>query len=267
MGTAAADWEKERGRTEILAHRTLGWVEWQRGSYAAAEREFALCLEKEPQRAETSAWLGTVIALEKAPEKQLAAIWHTARASYLEGDGALPPVPRREIRGVLESLYYAYHGSLEGLDDVGKAAIGGIFPPESFQIETAAAAAERRREEELTRTNPELASWLQIKKKLEAADGETYFAQSLSTAPLPRLKGYVIRQAPAKRPKEIVLGLSDPAAEEVVLKLDTALRGSAEPGTLIEFEGSATSFTRDPFTVIVTVERDKLAGWPEGEKK
>jgi hypothetical protein len=209
-----------------------------------------------------SAWLGTVIGLQKAPEKQLAVIWHLARAAYIDDEGALAPAQRREIRALLEALYTAYHGGLDGLDQVGALTKSAVFPAPDFQIETAAAVAERRREEELLRTNPELAAWLKIRKQLEAPDGETYFTQTLSAAPLPKLKGAVVRYSPPSRPKEIVIGISDPTFEEVVLKLDSPFPNTAEPGTVIEFEGSAASFTREPFSMIISVEREKVIGWP-----
>ena len=39
--------------------------------------------------------------------------------------------------------------------------------------------------------------------------------------------------------------------------------GKAEPGAEIEFEGVASGFTKEPFTVTFDVEgRDKIGGWP-----
>ena len=257
----ADDWARQRTHIEVMAHRTLGWIEWQRGAYPAAEREFTTCLQKDPANSGISAWLGTVLALQKQPEKTVPGLWHLARAAFLEGAGALAAGERHEVRTLLEALYSAHHGSTEGLDQLGAAACAEVFPPAGFQIESAAVIAARKQEEELNRTNPELAAWLRIKKRLEAPEGEAYFTE-LMAAPLPKLKGTLIRYSPASRPKELVLGLSDPATEEAVLKLDTAFPNKAEPGTPLEFEGTAVSFTRNPLFVTIKVTRDKITGWP-----
>jgi hypothetical protein len=45
--------------------------------------------------------------------------------------------------------------------------------------------------------------------------------------------------------------------------MDAPLRGKADPGTDLEFEGTATGFTKDPeFMVTFEVEKEKLVGWP-----
>ena len=108
--------------------------------------------------------------------------------------------------------------------------MASTFPPKGFDIESASAAALRKQDEELNRTNPQLASWIRIRRRLEAPDGEAYFAASLHNTPLPmRLKGTLLRTTPAGKPKELVLGVGDATAEEVILKLDTAFPTTPNP--------------------------------------
>jgi hypothetical protein len=141
--------------------------------------------------------------------------------------------------------------------------VAAAFPAAGFDIESATAAALRRQDEELSRTNPQLASWLRIRRRLEAPDGEAYFAASLRNTALPiRLKGTLLRGTPAGKPTELVLGVGDAAAEEVVLKLDTAFPSAADAGTVLEFEGTLDAFTKAPFTLTVVASREKIDGWP-----
>jgi hypothetical protein len=258
-----AEWQKQKAGAELLAHRALGWIRWQRGDYPGAQEEFTACLRKEPGNAEVSAWMGTVLALEKQPDKQVPALWHLARAATLRGDGALPDRQQRQIGELLDRLYASYHGDSSGLDQLRSAAGAGAFPPPDFKIEPAAAVAARRQEEELERNDPMLAAWLRIRKKLEAPDGAQYF-ETLRAAPLPRLRGAVVRSSPPRRPSEIVLALRGTAAEEVILKLASPFSSEAAPGVLIEFEGMADSYTLSPFALTVVAERDKVEGWPAG---
>jgi hypothetical protein len=257
-----SEWRKQRGDAELLARRALGWIRWQRGDYPGAQEEFTAALRQEAANAELSAWLGIVLALEKQPEKQVPALWHLARAAALRGEGALAERQRRQIGNLLERLYTAYHGDTSGLDQLRARAEGDAFPPADFSIEPAAVVAARRQQEELERTNPMLAAWLRIRSRLEAPDGREYFVDTLAPAPLPRLKGSLIRCSASRKAEEIVLGMRDPAVEEVVLRLSSPLASCAEPGVQLEFEGRAESFSQNPFLLTVAVERDKLDGWP-----
>ena len=256
-------WQKQRSEVEFLAHRALGWIQWQRADYAAAKAEFTKCLQQDPNSAEISAWFGAVLALDRQPANQVPALWHLARASSYRDAGALPDGQRRQLGTVLERLYSTYHGETAGLDRLRVASVAAAFPPAGFDIESASSAALRKQDEELNRTNPQLASWIRIRRRLEAPDGDAYFAASLLNTRLPlRLKGTLLRAIPAGKPKELVLGVGDASAEEVVLKLDTAFPNDAEAGTVLEFEGTIEAFTKAPFTLTVLANQEKIAGWP-----
>jgi len=242
--------DKQNPSLELLAHRTLAWVQWQRADYPSAEQELVTAVKLDPKNVELAAWLGLVLGLEKRPEKQIPALWQLARASSL-----------RPINTLLEHMYASYHGEPDGLDQLRAAAAASAFPPEGFNIDSAAVIAARRAEEELNRTNPALAAWNRIRKQLEGADGEKYFNEILKTAPLPRLKGTVIRCTPANKPTEAVLGMTNAAAEEVVLKFSAAMP-KAEPGFEVEFEGTADAYSLSPFSLTIWVAPDKVIGWP-----
>lgn len=259
----AAAWQKRRGEVEFLAHRTLSWIAWQRNDYAAAEAAFAECLKLDPNSAEISAWFGTVLVLDRQPANQVPALWHLARAASYRGPGALPDVPRRQMGQVVERLYTTYHGETAGLDQLRTASAAATLPPTGFDIESATAAALRKQDEELNRTNPQLAAWLRIRKRLEAPDADAYFDASLHNTPLPmRLKGTLLRTTPAGKPKELVLGVGDATAEEVTVKLEAAFPNDAEPGTVLEFEGTIDAFTKAPFSITVLSSPEKIGGWP-----
>jgi hypothetical protein len=260
--TSASSAAREKSRVQFLARRTLGWVEWKRGNLEAAERELQLGLQFEPQSAEVSAWLGTILALRQTPAQQTLAIWHLARAAYLDGDGALPSAQRRDVRALLETAYTAYHGSDEGLDQVGAATRQGTLPALGFKIETTAEVAERQKEEEFLRANPDLLPWLRIRKRLLASSAETQ-QQTLNETTLPRLKGTLIRCNTPVKPTDIYVGIIDPSVEEVLIKVGDGLARCADPGTVLEFDGGPASFDRHPFLLTVLTPIESLQGWPK----
>ena len=254
--------QKSPAGTELMLHRTLGWIHWQRNEYPAAEEEFRKCLQLEPTAAEISAWLGTVLALEQQPDKRVPALWQLARAAAYRDAGALPDGQQRQFGMVLERLYTSYHGDTSGLDQLRSAAVAAPFPPAGFDIESVAAAALRKQDEELTRTNPQLAAWVRIRQKLEGPDGDQYFSGTLHNNPLPKLKGTLLKADPAGKPLELTVGIVDPASAELVLKLASEFPNEASPGTVLEFEGTADSYVKSPFTLTVVTDPSKISGWP-----
>ena len=251
-------------KTEVLtlAHRALAWAAWRRNDLPAAEKELRAGLTLTPRHAELSAWLGAVLAVQKEPARQIAAVWHLARASYLDGDGGLGSAARRDVRGLLEAVYGGYHGGLDGLDEIGTASRAAVDPPSTFKVETAAELAQRKADEEMEKNNPQLFTWVKLKRRLTAADGEAQYAK-LAESTLPLLKGYVVRCDQDPKPNEVILGIEDSAAEEVVVKFEAPMERCAEVGVAVEFEGKPTAITREPaFRLTVVVPAALLRGWP-----
>ena len=259
--TTPEDWTKRRTEVELLAHRALGWIQWQRSDYPAAEAEFAKALEISPNAAEISAWYGTVLALDRQIGNQPLALWHLARAASYRDAGALPDGQRRNFGNLLERLYTNFHGDTTGLDQLKLSASTAVLPPAGFTIESASAMAIRKQDEELARTNPALGAWVKMRRKLESPEGDAYFA-TLRSTPLPRMKGTLLKATPQNKPKELVLGVGDATAEEVTLKLETPFTHEAEFGTVLEFEGTIDAFTRAPFSITILSTTDKIDGWP-----
>lgn len=253
---------KPRPGVELTAHRALGWIDWQRKDLAKAEEEFQKCLQLDPDHAEISAWLGTVLAATEQPERRVPALWQLARASAYQGAGALPDGLRRQYGEVLERLYTSYHGDTGGLDQLRSAAAAAVAPPAGFDIESAAAVALRKQDEELSRTDPQLATWVRLRQKLEGADGDKYFAEALHGNPIPRLKGALLKAEPAGKPNELTIGIIDAAQPEIVLKLATAFSNEADLGTVLEFEGTADSFVKSPFLLTANADPSQISGWP-----
>ena len=259
---------KQKAEVMALAHRALGWVEWKRGKVDGAEQELKASLQSGPRNAEVSAWLGSVLATQKEPSKQVPGIWYLARASFLEGTGALGASQRRATRSLLEAAYTGFHGGLDGLDGIGGQSSGSDIAqvPAAFKIETATEAAQRRADEEMAATNPQLLTWVRIKRRLTGPDAQVEYGK-MTSATLPRLKGYVLGCDQAKKPTEAILGLLDSSIGEIALKFDAPLEQCAEPGMALEFEGMPISFVVDPFRLTVSVIGGSVEGWPAATKK
>lgn len=266
---SAADWTNAKNGVLLLAQNTLGYAAWQKKDYAKAETEFVKSLGLNPNQGQISYWLGTNILAQKDPKKQVAALWHFARAAAYDGPGALPN--RADARKFLDRAYASYHGSAEGEDQLLAAAKASAMPPADLKIlskvELAQAAADA--EAAAAAANPMLALWKSIKTALtDPAQGAAYFENSMKGAGLPggaggvtKFKGKLIEAKPEIKPKTLVLAIQDGTTADVTLNLDAPLAGKMEPGAEISFEGVASGYTASPFMVTFDVEKAKIEGW------
>lgn len=263
-------WKKAKVEAEALAHKTLGWVAMQRKQNEVAEKEFAKSLELNPANGEASYWLATTIFAQKKPERQSIVLFHFARAASYDGPGAIAPEGRATIDAYLTKAYTTYHGKDEaGLAELKTLAKSQAFPPEGFHIKNVNEIAAEN-EEEFRKKNPQLAMWMTLKRELTAANGEQYFESSVKGAAIPggahgvqKFKGTLISSKPPAAPKELVLGVVDPDTPDVTLKLENPMRGKADAGTVLEFEGVVSGFSKEPFMLTLDVdENSKISGWP-----
>ena len=263
--TSDADWTKARTDMEGVAHKTLGWIAMQRKQADVAQQEFKKVIEINPGSGEVAYWLAQTIQGQKKVELMPTALFYYARAVAYDGPGALTPEGRKQIDDYLTKAYKGYHGDTAGLPELKAKAKTTAIAPADFTIKSVTEIAKESlaKEEEFKKSNPQLALWMSVKNELVGANGTQYFDSSVKDAGLPKLRGKLVSQSPAVKPKEIVLALSDNTTPEVTLKLSAPLPGKAEPGTSLEFEGAVPkSFTQSPFMVTMEVEKEKVEGWP-----
>jgi hypothetical protein len=270
--TVADDaWKKERTNMETVAHRTLGWIALQKKQNEEAEKEFLIVLQNNPNDAEVSYWSGTAVAMQRKLEKQSAALYHFAHAAYHEGQGALPDATRKPLQAYLEKTYINFHGDKTGLDALVEQTKASAIPPAGFHIESKDELLIKQ-EEELKKTNPQLALWVKIKGELNGPNGQQYFDSSLKGAAVPppegiegvkKFKGTVVSTAPDKKPTSIVVGLSGKEMSEVTLKFEKPLVAVPEKGLEIEFSGAPSAFDPDTKMVTFDVEPDEVTGLPK----
>lgn len=235
---------------------------------AAAEPAYAKALQDYPDSAAIAYALGSaqICLYRTVPEKASPALYEIARAAALDPAKGADPKIQQAANDYLTKVYTQYHGGDdEGLKKLKEEAIKSPFPPTGFHIESTSERA-KREQEEFAKSNPQLALWLGIKGQLADAGGEQYFQGSLKDADVAgqgtakALKGVVLEGKPACRSKELVVAISDATHPEATLKLDAALTGKPEAGVPIEWNGVPTAFTKEPFMLIMDVEKAKIDG-------
>ena len=260
-----AAWAKAKADMKPYAQRTLGWIQVVRKDNPKAEVELTKALQMDGTQAQVSYQLaGALLAQQqKDPTKQMLSLYHYARAAAYDGPNSLNAAGRGQILTFFNKAYATYHGSAEGADQLLAMAKANPMPPADFKIKSKNDLLEEqaKAEADAAAKDPQMALWRNIKKELSGDNGQAYFEMGIKDAALPKFKGKIISMKPETKPKEIVLGIEKADVAEVTLKFEMALPGKMDVGSELEFEGTGDSFTKDPFMLVVNMEKDKLTGW------
>jgi len=270
QGVADDAWAKTKPTMVNFAQFTLGYIGATQKDVAKAQSELTKTLQADPSNAQASYLLaGALLAQQKEhPEQMPLALFEYARAATYDGPGALDANTRKTIDGFLAKAYATYHGSAQGLDQVKTLAKASAMPPADFKIESTVDLAKKDEEKRqaAAKENPMLAFWNDIKEGL-TGDGSVAYWDAMKDAGLPgghngltKFKGKLVSATPETRPKELTLAVAGDAPD-VTLKLDEPLPGKMEPGGEISFSGAAKEFSKAPFMVTFSVDKDDIEGW------
>jgi hypothetical protein len=267
-----AAWKQARTDLAALANRTLGWVNMQRKNQPEAEKYITEDLKLNPNDAEASFWLGTVIRLTQKPERMSEMLFQFARAAAYDGPGAMDATSRQKALDYTTSTYTRFHGQdAEGLKQLLAVAKTQPFPPADFKKILSEDELKEQKLQQKGKDNPSLPFWVKaIKEPLMAAEGAQAFESNVKNALIPPadqplLQGAVISCDPKLKPKTVIVGIENPTVPEVKLVFLEPLARPAEPGTIIKFRGQAMAFTKEPFMVTFEVDKNNggvLTGWP-----
>jgi hypothetical protein len=264
-GQSDAEWNNLKPTMIAYAKDQLDWVAEQQAEAQKSDDPVINRLKQDPTRVKLNVWLGKKILAQakEHPEKQADAIFHYARAASYTGPGCLDPKDRAGMKTFVDKAYKTYHGSADGEDKL--LATAATQPlPDGFHIKsTVEVASESAAADEAKRqANPMLAQWNDLKTILTGDGGQAKFDADIKESALPKFSGKIVSMTPAAgRPKTIVLAVEKDGVADCTLTFEAALPGKMEAGETLTFEGIAKSFTKDPYMLTMSVDKDKLEGW------
>jgi hypothetical protein len=273
--TPDAAWAQARNQLETTAKKSLIALSLIPGNQAmakkpqdcpAAEDAYKKGLLVYPDSAMHAYQLALALRCQQKdnPEKIPQAVYEFERAAVIDpslGGGADP----KKIQEFADTAYATVHGSTEGLDQLKGQAKSAPLPPAGFTIKTATQIAQEK-QQQFEQSNPQLALWMKIKGQLADTAGEQYFDDQLKNSAVPTLKGTLVEAKPECRPKELLVALPLPDAQqqplrpEITLKLDSALTGKPNLNKEFTWEGVPSAFSKDPFMLTMDTEKAKVEG-------
>lgn len=259
-----ADWAKAKGAIDQQAHTTLGYVAMMNKNYTEAENQFKQVLTANPDSAQISYYLGSVIARQQNLARTPEALYSFAHAVAVTGSGALSPDGKKKANDYLKKAYEGWHGDSTGLPELMTQAAASALPPAGFTIKSVVDIEKEKAgsEDAFNKLHPDIALFKTLRTAITADNGAEYFEKQVKDTAIPtEFKAKLISATPEVNPKELVVAVENQTGD-AVLKFETPLKGKAEPGTPLSFKGSPQSYTKEPYQLAFVVEKSDLKGWP-----
>lgn len=259
-----ADWAKAKSAIDQQAHTTLGYVAMMNKSYPEAEAQFKQVLTTNPDNAQISYYLGSVIARQQNLARTPEALYSFAHAVAVTGPGALSPDGKKKASDYLKKAYEGWHGDSTGLPELMTQAAASALPPSGFTIKSVVDIEKEKAgsEDAFNKLHPDIALFKTLRTAITADNGAEYFDKQVKDTAIPtEFKGKLISATPEVNPKELLVAVENQTGD-ALLKFETPLKGKAEPGTPLTFKGSPQSYTKEPYQLAFVVEKSDLKGWP-----
>ena len=264
-GATDAQWSQAKQQITLQEHFVLAAVAVAKKDDAKAEAEYRKLLALDPNSASTAYSLGTLIYRQKKLERIPEALFWIARSIEMTGPEALTAQGKAAADKFLKQAYAGYHGDENGLDDVKKVALSATAMPPDLKIESQLDIQKKQEGDAaaFAGAHPDIALWRTIRDALTADGGDAYFAQ-VKDSQIPPQDG-AFKMFPAKvvsqSGKELVVSV-DNAAGDATLRFENPLKGTVDPGTAFMFKGVVDSFTKAPYMLTLTADKDDVEGLP-----
>jgi hypothetical protein len=255
-----ADFDKAKSQSLGIAHNGLAWVATTKKDTATAENEYKASLEANPDQGNISALYAKLLVDDKkVPE----GLFEYARAGQYTGPGpALPEATRNQLMTYFNNEYKAYHGSMEGADQMLAQAKTQALPAAGLTLSSQAAQAQAASDaiNQRIASDPAFKIWYAIKQSLTGDQGQQFFASNVKDVEVPggaegvkSFSGTVISIDPPDRPTKVVVGVEDPTKPDATLSFTKPLPAAAidkiKVGQKIDFSGVVDSYAKDPYMV------------------
>ncbi len=260
-------WKQARQTIELQGHSVLGWTAMAKKQDAAAETEFKKILQLDPNQAQISFWLGSVIIRQKKLERYSEALYDIARSLSVTTGAPLPDASKQQATTYLQKAYEGYHGSPDGLDQLKSAVTSSALPPPDFHIDSVTEIENKKfaSHDEFNKAHPDIALWRQIRDTLKGDGGDAYFQTVKGSEVPPPTIGMFKAKIVTVEAKDIIVNV-DNAGGDATLKFEKAVNQKAiNVGDAIEFKAEVESFTKEPYMLTLTIDdpKESIKGLPD----
>jgi len=260
-----AQWTGAKSSYDLQTHSVLGWIAYTKKQNPAAEAEFKKVLALDPNAAQVSYWLGSVIIRQGDVKRYSEALYSIARAVTVTGPEALPAANKKPAEDYLEKAYVGYHGDNSGLDQLKAATSGGPLPAADFHIKsiTELDAEKYANEAEFCKAHPDVCLWRQIRTSIGA--DAAYFEQVKETQIPPDTIGMFKAKVVSINEKDIVVNIDNAGGDATLRFEKTVNQKVVNVGDSIEFKGVVASVAKDPYMLTLTIDdpKESTKGLPD----
>ena len=232
--------------TQRILLRQCGDRAFQAKNWEKTENCLGAYIAEAPADGYAAYELGTALLMTRDPGKMADGTFYYARAAVLMREAGLRNWVKREYTGVHRSplgldLYWQYVQT----HNVAPADVADYPRPPT------------------DRFGGMQLMMAELRNSLQQPSGPQYFDDVLLGNTLPVMRGKLIAQRPADRPRELLLSVETPGEADVRLILDKPLSKPAPLGISIDFEGVVKTWDKLPYALVFDVPSDGIHGWPK----
>jgi len=261
-----AQWADAKKSFALGSHSSLGWIYFTQKKDAQAEDEFKKVLGVDPNQAQISYWLGTVIIRQKNVARYSEALYSIARALSVTGPTALPAAAATPAEAYLKKAYIGYHGDDSDLDKLKAAVSAGPLPPAGYHIRSIEEIEKEKfaNEEEFNKAHPDIAQWRLIRTTLKDQGDTAFTGMKESLIPEEKI-GMFKAKVVTVNDKDLVVNV-DNAGGDGTLKFEKALNTKViNVGDAIEFKAVIDSYQKEPYMLTMKIDepKEQIKGLPD----
>jgi tetratricopeptide (TPR) repeat protein len=248
-GVSDADFQKQKTELGGLLNSVAGFSALQMKDTAAAQKDLLAAVTANPNNLEDVYPLA-LSYLTANPPDTVNGLFFIARAANLaQGAG------QTQITNYGKSVYTKYHGSDTGWDDVMAAAKANPLPPANFTVQKYVPPTPAEQAADLVKSKApkdmSFAEWELVLSKGKPEDADKVWS-AIKGVPL-QMAAQVIT---AEAEKVQLAGSSDDIDAkrvDIMLTMDGPIPAKLMPkeGSLLDFQGTPTSYTPDPFVMVM----------------
>jgi len=248
-GVSDADFQKQKNELGGLLNSVAGFSALQMKDQATAQKDLLAAVTINPNNLEDVYPLA-LSYLTANPPDTVNGLFFIARAATLaQGAG------QTQITNYGKSVYTKYHGSDAGWDDVLAAAKANPLPPANFTVQKYVPPTPAEQAADLVKSKApkdmSFAEWELVLSKGKPEDADKVWT-AIKGVPL-QMAAQVIT---AEAEKVQLAGSSDDIDAkrvDIMLTMDGPIPAKLMPkeGTLLDFQGTPTSYTPDPFVMVM----------------
>jgi len=248
-GVSDADWQKRQGVFKLIFQGAAGQAAFQAKNYAQAHQLLFQAAATNQNDFYDNYFAGVSAQMDKQadPQTQLQGLWYLARATNLSNNNA-------QVVQIAQYYYKKYHGGMDGYDQLLAAAKASATMPQGMTITKYTPPSPQEQAAQMVQQKPNPADmdtgeWVFVLSSgnQQAADTVWNFLNGKAI----KFVAKVVESSPEKLGVALTADAFQSNTKEAEVTMTTPYKTAPQVGSQVELQGTARSYTPNPFLLVM----------------